>query len=219
MDMLRTSFALVCCAALVVSAACGRTDTAPMMDDDLDMEGGAAVSDARPALHVAIEPTEGNRAVGALMLAQTDDGVEITGRISGLPADRDVAIHIHEIGDCSAPDASTTGEHLNPDNEPHGDPDTDMHHLGDMPNLDVDDDGVAEVDVSIDGAMLGGSASRTLLNRAIVIHAEADDFETQPAGGSGDRIGCGTIPASSMDDPARVGESLDATSPAAIEEP
>jgi Cu-Zn family superoxide dismutase len=143
--------------------------------------------------HVTLEPTEGHTASGMLTLSQAAGGLRVTGRLAGLPAGRELAFHVHEVGDCSAPDAASAGEHFNPDAQPHGGPDSERRHAGDMPNLDVDAEGVAEVDVLVADLQLDGPADRRVDTRAIVVHAEADDYETQPSGDSGDRIACGVI--------------------------
>jgi len=184
---------LLFCGALVVTAACGaeRDSGTPA---DADASGRApAAEQAGGSVHVMLAPTSGHGASGMLMLDDTAGGVRVTGRIAGLPARRDLGFHVHEIGDCTAADASSAGEHFNPTLQPHGDPAGDRHHAGDMRNLDVDGEGAADVDVTLDGLSLDGPADRSLRHRAIVVHAEADDYETQPAGASGDRVACGVI--------------------------
>lgn len=186
--MLRYSSLLIGVAILAVG--CGGTP-------ERETETGAAITAApestRPAVSVSLIPTTGQMASGTLILRETDDGIRLTGQVSGLPADRELGFHVHEIGDCSAPDASSAGEHFNPDQQPHGEPDDDRSHAGDMPNLDVNDDGVAEVDIELEGVRLDGPADRSVRQRALVVHAQADDYETQPSGGSGERIACGVI--------------------------
>lgn len=189
--MLRSSilFSMV----LALSIGCdSRTDTNELTDSTMPMTAPVDEPDEGPTASVRIEPTAGNTASGVLLLTQTDDGVEITGRLGGLPPGESLGFHVHEMADCSAPDASSAGEHFNPTNEPHGDPDDDRSHLGDMPNVEADDDGVADVDVTVDGVTLT-DGPYSLDDRAVVVHAQPDDFETQPAGGSGNRIGCGEI--------------------------
>jgi len=185
--MVRTLFPLI--GAVALAAACDRPD--PEVNRTADVTGEVV---ADQMVHVQLTPTSGQTTAGRLSFSDTTDGVKVTGRISGLPVDREIGFHVHEVGDCSAPDASSAGDHFNPGLQPHGDPDGDEHHAGDMPNLDVDEEGVAEVDVTLEGLRLDWPpANLNVRNRAVVVHAQADDYETQPAGASGDRVACGVI--------------------------
>jgi Cu-Zn family superoxide dismutase len=98
---------------------------------------------------------------------------------------------VHEKGDCSAPDATSAGAHLNPTGKPHGRQDAE-HHAGDLPGLKADADGVALVRLRVEGNVLGGGPA-DLAGKALVVHASADDYATQPTGNSGARIACGVI--------------------------
>lgn len=140
-----------------------------------------------------LAPTEGHQATGNLTLITVPDGVQITGRISGLEAGGVHGFHIHEDGDCSAADASSAGPHFNPHGHVHGHPGEGEHHAGDMLNVAADEDGVIEVDALAEKVTLGDGADTDILERAIVLHANADDYVSQPAGDSGPRIACGVI--------------------------
>jgi Cu-Zn family superoxide dismutase len=102
---------------------------------------------------------------------------------------------VHEKGDCSAPDASSAGEHFNPNAAAHGDPSKadGAHHLGDMVNIDADDQGSAQVRVTIPNATLHDGGPNDLIGKGIVVHADPDDYTSQPAGNSGARLACGRI--------------------------
>lgn len=102
------------------------------------------------------------------------------------------AVHIHENGDCSAADASSAGEHWNPTNEAHGKWGEAPFHLGDIGNIEVGEDGQGTLSLTTDLWTLQ-SGDHSVLDKAVVVHAGADDFRTQPAGGSGEPIGCGVI--------------------------
>lgn len=148
-----------------------------------------------PAASASAElaPTEGNAAAGTLTLTAEADGVRITGSLAGVDPGGTHGFHVHETGDCSAPDASSAGPHFNPGNHPHGHPGQGEHHAGDMPNLVADDAGALAVDVVVPGVTLGDGAETDVLGRALVLHAKADDYATQPSGDSGARIACGVI--------------------------
>lgn len=141
-----------------------------------------------------LKATEGNHAAGTLDLKQMNDGVHISGTISGLSPNTHHGFHVHENGDCSAPDAKSAGGHFNPDHHDHGNPSSPPHHAGDIPNIDSDAKGVAKVDVTVKGVTLD-AGPESVINRAIVVHEKADDYKSQPSGDSGPRIACGVISA------------------------
>jgi superoxide dismutase, Cu-Zn family len=141
-----------------------------------------------------LKPTQANSVTGTLNLVAEKNGVRIAGLIKGLKAGTEQGFHIHEKGDCSAPDASSAGGHFNPTSQPHGNPKTSgPKHLGDMVNLRADAQGVAKVEMLIDGATLQSGRPNDLAGKAIVVHQKQDDYTSQPAGNSGDRVACGVI--------------------------
>jgi superoxide dismutase, Cu-Zn family len=154
---------------------------------------GAAAEPASALALAVLRPTEGNQASGELLLMRDDGAVRISGRISGLQPDSEHGFHIHENGDCSAPDASSAGGHFAPGGTPHGEPGSAAHHAGDMPNLKSDADGIAEVDLRLDRVELGSGGDTDIVGRAVVVHGGPDDYQSQPAGDSGPRIACGVI--------------------------
>lgn len=132
---------------------------------------------------------------GHVHIMYKNETLTLTAKVEGLKPNSLHGFHIHEIGDCSAADASSAGGHFspNPKNKhgSHTDPD---RHAGDLGNLKSDSKGVAEVSVSLYGLNLQEKdKSFSVLNRAVIIHEMADDFTTQPTGNSGARIGCGVI--------------------------
>ena len=156
---------------------------------------------AQKAEH-AMDAPEPGRAVAVLASAAGDDiagsiwfekasgGVHVTGKISGLPPGTH-GFHIHEFGDCSAPDFTSAGSHFNPMNQPHAGPDKDARHVGDLGNITAGADGVATIDHT--DKMLAFSGHHGVIGRAVVVHAKADDLKTQPTGDAGGRLGCGVI--------------------------
>jgi Cu-Zn family superoxide dismutase len=149
--------------------------------------------DAARGATVSLGSTQGHAAVGRLMLEQAHGGVRFRGEISGLTPNAEHAFHVHETGDCSAPDAASAGEHFNPQQQPHGHPEKGAHHAGDMLNLRADARGRALVDLVAANLTLGGDDETNVVGKALIVHAEPDDFVSQPAGGSGDRLACGLI--------------------------
>lgn len=101
------------------------------------------------------------------------------------------AVHIHEKGDCSATDASSAGGHWNPTSESHGKWGHGEHHNGDIGNLVADKNGTARLIFKTDKWCMGCSDDKkNIYGRSIVIHEKADDFQTQPTGNAGGRVGC-----------------------------
>ena len=144
--------------------------------------------------NAALASRSGSNAVGVLHLMRAGDGVRVTGQVSGLAPGSVHAFHIHEKGDCSADDASSAGGHFNPTSQPHGNVQGGgAHHLGDQANLQADAGGTARVDARFGGVSLGTGTDTDVMGKAIVIHADADDYTSQPAGNAGKRIACGVI--------------------------
>jgi superoxide dismutase, Cu-Zn family len=105
------------------------------------------------------------------------------------------AVHIHEHGDCAAPDAKSAGGHWNPTARKHGkwgQADGEFH-LGDLGNIEVGPDGTGSLVLSSDQWTMGDGSSTDIVAKSIIVHALPDDFTTQPTGNAGDRIGCGLI--------------------------
>lgn len=177
-------FPLPALAAPLLLAACAGVPTPPA---------------APPAAHVAqqaravLTAASGSLVSGTVTLRAMADGVHLSGTLGGFPPHGVHALHVHERGDCSAADASSAGAHFNPTGAPHGRAGHGAHHLGDMDNLVADADGVARVDVHLRGVTLGGGAPNDIAGRALVAHAQADDYVTQPAGNAGARVACGVI--------------------------
>ncbi|UKE51021.1 superoxide dismutase family protein [Xanthomonas translucens] len=140
-----------------------------------------------------LAPASGSLVSGKLSLVVAPGGVRITGTLGGLQPNRPFAFHVHERGDCSAADASSAGGHFNPLGGPHGRAGSGPHHAGDTDNLSANADGVAQVDVLLRGVVLGGGAANDIAGRALVAHADADDYRSQPAGNAAARVACGVI--------------------------
>jgi len=189
------SLALAACRPDPGDAALGDpASSAPPASMDQDMAGaGMDESAASPTASAHLAPTRGHKVSGMLSLSQSSTGVHITGAIQDLPPEAEFGFHVHEKGDCSAPDASSAGAHFNPDQQPHGDPGGDSHHAGDMLNLRSDAQGMAQVDTIVHGVSLHSGGAADLIGKAIVVHENPDDYTTQPSGDSGARIACGVI--------------------------
>jgi Cu-Zn family superoxide dismutase len=139
-----------------------------------------------------LEPTEGNKATGTVTFTSVDGGVQIVADLEGLEPGKH-GFHIHENGDCSAPDAESAGGHLNPEGSPHGAPDNPaaQRHVGDLGNVEADEEGKAHYERT--DQVISMEGENTILGKAVIVHAQPDDLETQPTGGAGPRLACGVI--------------------------
>jgi len=152
-----------------------------------------------PTATINLEPRSGSSASGTVSLTQMDDGqVKVAVELSGLTPGRH-GFHVHEKGDCSAPDATSAGAHFNPSSAPHGGPSDGSHHSGDFGNVTADASGRARMEFTTRSITVT-EGPQSITGRAFLVHADPDDLTSQPAGNSGARILCGvaTMMAGSM---------------------
>lgn len=103
-------------------------------------------------------------------------------------------IHLHTTGSCQAPGFTSAGGHLNPQGNQHGTENPQGAHLGDLPNVTIGATGGGTVSATLRGARADVlSAIFDADGTAIVVHAGADDYRTDPTGNSGDRVACGVF--------------------------
>ncbi|HWR79355.1 MAG TPA: superoxide dismutase family protein [Pseudomonas sp.] len=168
--MKRTVISAACIAAALALTACASYQT-----------GGGATAQ--------LQPRSGSVMQGNVVLTQVGDKIRFEVLASNVPPGQH-GFHVHEVGDCSAADAASAKGHYNPTAKQHGSAESVEHHAGDLKNLVADATGnVRQVDEVV------GLKISELVGRSLVVHADPDDYASQPAGNSGKRIGCCVITA------------------------
>ncbi len=172
---MRSIWILACCCVLL--AACS---------------GGNNIFAKKQSATAILAPTKGNAVSGTVNFTQKGDVVLVEAKVNGLKPNGTNGIHIHEKGNCSAADASSAGGHFNPTSSQHGGPTGATRHGGDLGNLKADANGYAQLSEEVSGLALGADPN-SIIGRAVIVHAGADDLKTQPSGNSGARVACGLI--------------------------
>ena len=148
-------------------------------------------SDA-PRATANLQPTKGSKTAGAVEFYQVRDKVRVVANVTGLIPGREHGFHVHEAGDCSSGDGMSTKGHFNPHGRPHGHPKSGERHAGDLPALRADGSGNARLDTELDIiTVVPGPAS--VVGRGLIVHADPDDYKTQPTGNAGARLACAVI--------------------------
>ena len=147
-----------------------------------------------PGATATLQPRSGSAVSGTASFTQSGGQVLVRLEASGLAPGQEHGLHIHEKGDCSAPDGMSAGGHFNPGGKPHG-PQDGEHHGGDLPALKADANGRAVASFSVAGVTVAPGPT-SIAGRALVVHKDPDDYKTQPTGNSGARVACGVITAS-----------------------
>jgi Cu-Zn family superoxide dismutase len=132
-------------------------------------------------------------AIGSVVFTETAGGVAISAQVNyggegyaGLHG-----FHLHEVGDCSAPDYTSAGGHFNPTGVDHGGPDAAVHHAGDFGNIEIGEDGSGSLELT--STMLSFDGDNSVIGRAVILHAGEDDLTSQPTGAAGARDACGVV--------------------------
>lgn len=173
--------------SLLIACAGGAEEAAPAAEEV------AAPPAPEPVKAVAqMAPTEGNSVEGTVTFEQMEGGIHVSASITGLTPGSH-GFHIHENGDCSAPDGTSAGGHFNPAGVDHGGPGSEVKHVGDLGNLVAGDDGTAEYHAMLDYLSLNEGDPNYIVGRGVIIHASEDDLKSQPTGAAGARLACGVI--------------------------
>jgi Cu-Zn family superoxide dismutase len=148
---------------------------------------------SRPTALAKLEARSGSDVNGSVGFVQMADGtVRAHVELVGLSPGSEHGLHVHEVGDCSAADASSAGGHYNPDHSAHGRAGLGAHHAGDLDSVVADGSGRVIADLRVEGVTIT-DGPRSLIGHAVVVHRDRDDYVSQPSGNAGPRIACGVI--------------------------
>lgn len=170
----------------------GDTTAATTDNPDADQLYSDSNPAGDPTAYVVLNTINNEMSATATFTNMDNGNINFRLDVENFPAGEH-AVHLHENGDCGAADYSSAGGHWNPTGENHGKRGVPPFHKGDIANMIVGDDGRGTLNMVIDGWSIGGGNNSNILNKAIIIHAGADDFTSQPSGDAGSRIACGVI--------------------------
>ena len=172
----------VCIAACTTSNDGGLATSAPASTPAPEARASLSAGDGSPR--------------GEARVTEAADGLHVLVKASGLTPGLH-AVHIHMTGSCTPPDFTSAGGHWNPTGHKHGKDNPAGMHMGDMPNMLAGTDGAGELEYVVPGGTLRSGALAVLDTdgAAVVIHAQADDNKTDPAGNAGGRVACGVLSA------------------------
>lgn len=154
----------------------------------------AGTAQAATTADVELKPTVGSATKGTVRFKQQGSQLQIEADIAGL-APGVHGFHLHEKGDCSAPDGTSAGGHFNPSSQQHGGPEHAARHGGDFGNITADAGGKAKLSLTVPTSQisLDEGAANSILGRGMIVHADPDDYVTQPTGNAGKRLACGVV--------------------------
>lgn len=145
-----------------------------------------------PGASARLEPRSASSVNGEVAMSEESGRLLVRYDLKGLKPNAEHGFHVHDKGDCSAPDAASAGGHFNPGGAAHGHHGSAARHAGDMPNVRADANGAAKGSFQVDGLTLA-AGPRSVIGRGLVVHRDPDDYRSQPAGNSGPRVACGVI--------------------------
>jgi Cu-Zn family superoxide dismutase len=154
--------------------------------------GCATMGGGEPRATAQLQPTRGNNVTGTVTFTQKGDKVVLAANVSGLKPNQEHGFHVHDKGDCSSGDGMSAAGHFNPKGSPHGHYSTQARHAGDMPNLKADANGNANMSAELDIVTVS-EGPVSVVGRGLIVHAQPDDYKSQPVGNAGARMACAVI--------------------------
>lgn len=180
--------------AVIVLASCGNNNKDEHKDHDMEESQAASSKMKNGSYIVNLVNTKGQKA-GEAMLTETAEGVNVSVNATGLkPGEH--GIHFHQNAVCTPPKFESAGPHFNPTEKKHGFLNPKGPHVGDILNIIADESGVVHEEVLSTMVTLTEGKANSLFSNSgtsLVIHDKPDDYKTDPAGNSGDRVLCGVI--------------------------
>jgi Cu-Zn family superoxide dismutase len=177
--------------ATALSASCVFVHARDEGGDEPHVRSSQATAATGPSASATIEARSGSTVSVEATFTETAGGVLVEIVVHHAPPGWH-AVHVHEVGDCSAADGSSAGSHFNPAGHKHGSPHAPEHHAGDLGNMWVGDDGEGHHALLMPELTVADGPS-SVRGRAVIVHASVDDLVTDPTGNAGGRIGCGVI--------------------------
>jgi Cu-Zn family superoxide dismutase len=156
------------------------------------LAGCAMMGGGGPSAKATLQSTKGNSAAGTVTFTQKGDKVQVVANVTGLKPGQEHGFHIHDKGDCSSGDGMSAAGHFNPLGKPHAHPSTPNRHAGDLPALKADSYGSATLSTEFDVITVTDGPT-SIIGRGLIVHAQPDDYKTQPTGNAGARIACAVI--------------------------
>jgi superoxide dismutase, Cu-Zn family len=157
------------------------------------LAGFAAVPpDPTPTAKATIESRSGSKVTGKAVFTELPSGATKVEVWIENASPGTHGLHIHEKGDCSAPDGASAGGHFNAAGNPHAAPTEHAHHNGDLGNIEIGADGKGHLELTSD-LLTVKPGPNSVVGKAVIFHEKADDLKTQPTGAAGARFGCGVV--------------------------
>lgn len=131
---------------------------------------------------------------GTITFTPEGNGVRVVAHLEGVDVDGEHGFHVHQTGECTHGEGdkhfTTAGGHFNPANVEHACPPTEPRHAGDLGNIQVSG-GTGHLEQT--STLISLTGENSVVGKAIILHAKADDCKTQPTGDAGDRLACGVV--------------------------
>ncbi|MBM0170680.1 superoxide dismutase family protein [Altererythrobacter sp. C41] len=193
--MIRLSFPIALTAVVALAACSPASDTAEQDASSETSSNDTAATETPSSGTVgsaSLALADGTPA-GTVELLSNGGNLSLKIAVTGIPEGTH-GFHLHTTGECTPPDFTSAGGHLNPAGKEHGHENPAGSHMGDLPNLEVAADGTASTTADL------GSGDQSVIDSlfdadgtAVVVHADADDYRTDPTGNAGSRLACGVL--------------------------